>query len=510
MKLAELKSSINSIDATKATGLDGLTPKIIKLSVDIISPSLLEIINMSLLTGSFPDSLKLAKLHPIYKGGTKCDPANYRPISILPVVSKLIEKHVTKHLFGYLNKYDLLQKSQSGFRKHHSCNTALIKPVDSWLKSIDNGELVGAIFFDLRKAFDVVDHNLLLKKLSMYKFDNVTLNWTKSYLSNRKQCITENKNQSTFQPVKAVVPQGSVLGPILFLLFVNDLKLFIKETYIELYAYDATVHYVNKSKVIIETKLQCGTDLHTWCIENDMFVNIPKTSVMSIGTRQNLLNSDLLQIYLNDELLRTTDTQKLLGGIIDKNLIWDSHIDSVCLNITRRITLMKQLSKDVNKGLKQYKNSYILPIFDYGCLIWSRCSVTNTNGMLKLQKRAARIILKADIMTPSETIFNKLQWLSFTKRTQYHTYIMMFKALNGQTPTYISSMFTKTAEIHNRNLRSVDNAQLRVPFSRTTYFENSFTVNEAKLWNSLLNKLREKGDINSFKNAVKSYLLNSD
>ena len=150
---------------------------------------------------------------------------------------------------------------------------------------------------------------------------------------------------------------------------------------------------------------------------------------------------------------------------------------------------MKQLSKYVNKdSLKQYYDSYILPIFDYGCLIWSRCSVTNTNRMLKLQKRAARITLKAEIMTPSETMFNKLQWLSFTKRTQYHKYIMMFKALNGQTP----SMFTKTAEIHNRHLRSVANAQLRVPFSRTTYFENSFIVNGAKLWNSLPNELREK------------------
>ena len=176
-----------------------------------------------------------------------------------------------------------------------------------------------------------------------------------------------------------------------------------------------------------------------------------------------------------------------------------------------RITLMKQLSKYANKdSLKQYYNSYILPIFDYGCLIWSRCSVTNTNRMLKLQKRAARIILKADIMIPSETMFNKLQWLSFTKRIQYHTYIMMFKALNGQTPTYTSSMFTITAEIHNRNLRSVDNAQLRVPFSRTTSFENSFNVNGAKLWNSLPNELREKADINSFKKAVKSYQLNSD
>ena len=188
---------------------------------------------------------------------------------------------------------------------------------------------------------------------------------------------------------------------------------------------------------------------------------------------------------------------------MDKNLIWDSQIDMVCLNITRRITLMNQLSKYINKdSLKQYYNSYILPIFDYGCLIWSRCSVTNTNRLLKLQKRAARIILEADIMTPSETLFSELQWLSFTKRIQYHTHIMMFKAFNGQTPTYISSMFTKTSEIHNRNLRFVDNAQLRIPFSRTTYYENSYTVNGAKLWNSLPNGLREMSNINTFKNAV--------
>ena len=169
---------------------------------------------------------------------------------------------------------------------------------------------------------------------------------------------------------------------------------------------------------------------------------------------------------------------------------------------------MNQLSKYINKdSLKQYYNSYILPIFDYGCLIWSRCTVTNTNRLLKLQKRAARIILKADILTPSETMFSELQWLSFTNRIQYRTHIMMFKAFNGQAPTYISSMFTKTSEIHNRNLRSVDNAQLRIPFSRTTY---SFTVNGAKLLNSLPNELREMSNINSFKNAVKSYLLQSN
>ena len=132
----ELLSSIRSLDSTKATGLDGITPRIIKSSSDVLVHPLLKIINISIINGNFPDTLKLGKILPIFKGGDKTDLSNYRPISVLSVISKLIEKHVTKHLFGYLNKYNLLYKSQSGFRKHHSCNTSLINLLDKWLKSI--------------------------------------------------------------------------------------------------------------------------------------------------------------------------------------------------------------------------------------------------------------------------------------------------------------------------------------------------------------------------------------
>ncbi|MCW4336379.1 MAG: reverse transcriptase domain-containing protein [Candidatus Thiodiazotropha endolucinida] len=512
MKLSDLKSYINSLDASKATGLDGISPRIIKLSSDIICPTLLDIINVGFISGNFPDSLKTARINPIHKGGARCDPANYRPISILSVISKIIEKHVTKHLFGYLNKYQLLHKSQSGFRKHHSCNTALINLVDNWLKGIDNCETVGAIFFDLRKAFDVVDHNLLLKKLASYKFDPMSLNWVRSYLTNRSQCILENSLKSSFQSIKAGVPQGSVLGPVLFLLFVNDLPLFINEAHIDMYADDATVHHANKCMDVVETTIQGGgIDFSNWCLSNKMYINLSKTSVMTIGTRQNLQNSNSINIYLNNELLHQTDTQRLLGIEIDKTLSWDVQIDSVCQSVARKITLMKQLSKYVNKeSLKQYYLSYILPIFDYGCIIWSRCSVANTNRLLKLQKRAARIILRCDFLTPSENMFKELQWLSFPKRVQYHTIIMTHKALNGQTPAYISNMFTKTSDIHNRCLRSTDNDDLRVPFFRTRYYENSFSVNGAKLWNSLPPNIRQITNVNSFKKAVRSYLLNSN
>ena len=192
MKLPELQRIIKSLDANKATGLDGISARLIKSTAHIISPSLLQIINISISTGQFPDALKLAKLIPIHKSGAKDDPANYRPISILSVLSKIIEKHVTKHLFAYLNKYKILHTSQSGFRKNHSCNTALINLIDRWLKNIDKGEINGAVFFDLRKAFDVVDHDLLIRKLAAYKFSEKSLSWIKTYITNRKQCIVDN------------------------------------------------------------------------------------------------------------------------------------------------------------------------------------------------------------------------------------------------------------------------------------------------------------------------------
>ena len=171
------------------------------------------------------------------------------------------------------------------------------------------------------------------------------------------------------------------------------------------------------------------------------------------------------------------------------------------------LTLLKLLSKYIDKSsMNQYYNSYILPILDYGCLIWGRCSKSNILRLVKLQKRAARIILKADIYTPSQLLFKELSWLTFPKRVQYHTCNMVYKALNGLAPEYISEIFVKIYDTHNRILRSVDNELLRIPGSRTKIYENSFTISAAKLWNEIPLYIRNIKDLETFEKQMKSFL----
>ena len=187
---------LSNLNVNKSTGLDNIGPKILKISANIIAPSLVYIINKSICTGSFPNIWKEAKIKPLFKSGDNDDINNYRPISILPTISKLIEKWVDINFSLFLNNFNLLHKSQSGFRAKHSTESAMILMVDSWLKALNAGKLVGCVMVDFRKAFDLVDHQILLKKLQSYKCSDTCLSWFKSYLLNRRQRVAMNNELS--------------------------------------------------------------------------------------------------------------------------------------------------------------------------------------------------------------------------------------------------------------------------------------------------------------------------
>ncbi|CAB3986869.1 Hypothetical predicted protein [Paramuricea clavata] len=285
-------STLRGLKACKATGLDKIPAKILKLSANIIAPSLTFIFNLSLATGIYIDEWMRARVTPIFKSGDKRQCENYRPISILPVVSKAFEKEVFRQVYRYLSESSLLSKFQSGFRPKHSTVTALIQMCDEWLENMDNGKLNGVVFIDIKKAFDSINHRILLNKTNeQFGIFGVELKWFESYLTNREQQCNVNGELSSNKIITCGVPQGSILGPLLFLLYINDLPDCLKSTNPCMYADDTQIF--SSSYDANELVVNLNSDLAhvcNWLKENRLQMHPSKCKMMFIGSPYNLNN----------------------------------------------------------------------------------------------------------------------------------------------------------------------------------------------------------------------------
>ena len=251
---------------TKAKGVDNLSAKLLKLGGPAIYETITNICNISIETSTFPEIWKHANVTPIQKQNRNCAVTNIRPISVLPILSKILEKHVHNYFYSFLTKHNLLSHNQFGFRPKHSCQTALLHIYEKWLQDIQSKMQIGNIMIDFTKAFDLVDHDILIEKLELYKCSSNTIQWFTSYLRGRKQNVCISKTQSEVRTITHGVPQGSILGPLLFILYTNDLEFVIQESEGTFYADDTTIKASALTKKELNSKLQSDLEhINKWC-----------------------------------------------------------------------------------------------------------------------------------------------------------------------------------------------------------------------------------------------------
>ena len=404
--LSEVLNTLLKLKQSGSRDLDGIDSKILKISAYAITDTLTYIYNLCIDKSHFPKKLKQAKVIPLHKSGDRANPSNYRPISLLSVLSKPLERHVQSHLHSHLKTYDLINENQSGFRENHSCHTALIQLVEQCLLNINNNEFTGVLFLDFAKAFDVIDHSLLIKKLMHYKLSNEALQFFKSFLSERQQVVEIGSRRSTLLPLKFGIPQGSVLGPLLFSIYINDLPLYIHCS-CEMFADDTSIQSNNNDPDKLINNMQVNINrLIKWTELNHMSLNISKTKCMFVTTRQKRqkMHSPFAPLYIRGQKLEEVTSHKVLGVTIDNNLSWSEHVIELGKRISKRIYQLRKIKHFLNlHSRKLFFHAHILSLINYASTLWDNTSETNLKHISRLHKRAIKLIrLNSNTLTGAD------------------------------------------------------------------------------------------------------------
>jgi len=497
---------LQDIEPSKSAGIDNINGKFLKDGSYLLANPIKKLFNLSIKLSEFPELCKIAKVKPLYKKGNKLKTENYRPISLLPLISKIFEKIIHNQTQIYLDENNILYKFQSGFRKNYSTDTNLVYLTDKILNGFEKSLYTGMVSIDLQKAFDTIDHDIFLKKLKCLGFAESSIDWFKSYLESRYFLVNIDNVYSEKQILPCGVPQGSILGPLIFLIYINDMQQAI-DCNLYLFADDSCLVYtgddVNEINRVLNKNFNSLCD---WLVENKLSIHFGKEKTKSIlfGSKRKLKSEDKINICRGNIEIKQYSTVTYLGCILDCNMSGEYMATKILQKINARLRFLNRNRRVLNQALRRILcNALIQPHFDYACQAWFPNLTQSLSTKIQCaQNKCIRLCLNLDSYTHlDKKHFKTINWLPTQERVNQRICVNVFKYFNQTAPTYMSDIFIpQKTVINTRNSMY----RLKTQIRRSNMGQNSLSCSGPKLWNILPNEIKSSKSTNSFKHKLKN------
>lgn len=498
----DVLNHLKKLDPKKAYGPDGISPLFFINSAAILSPILTKLFRRCLSERIFPSEWKKANVIPIFKKGDPHEVGNYRPVSTLTIASKVFEKIIFKNVYNHVR--NKISMHQSGFLPRHSTVTQLLELYHRIIQELDSGKEVLCTFFDISKAFDKVSHKGLVYKLKCYGFGGDFLGLLENYLSDRKMRVVLNGAESTWETIRAGVPQGSVLGPLLFLIFINDIfqdilgnmRLFADDTSQFLASFDLTSDYHSAQNDIDQ--------LLVWAIQWCVTYNAPKSDSMLVSRRRNPSN---IQLYFDGQPLQMVQNHKHLGLTLENSGLWNIHVDQTITKALNRLGIARNLKYKIQrKHLETIYNSFIRPILEYADVVWDGIPDYLAESVEKVQIEALRLITGLTVSCSNVNLYAESGYSLLKTRRKFHRLIMFYKIIHNEAPPYLVALLPPRVGDNNPyNLRNQENFTLYP--SRTESFSRSFFPSTVRDWNQLPSYLKVSPSLGVFKSRLQKHFF---
>ena len=494
----KLARDLNKLKPRKGAGPDGIQAKDLAVAGNSAIDGLNTIFSKSLKNSRFPSKWKLARVAAIFKKGNQLDPANYRPLSMLSLPGKLLESQFCRVLDEHLQIHNLYSNNQWGFRKGRSTETLLISMTERWRAALDDNKIVGAIFIDFRKAFDTISHELLPLKLQAVGIMGDSYNWILDYLKDRSQFTTANGSSSSRKPINYGVPQGSLLGPRLYSIYVNDLPDAVTEGEVEMYADDTTAYCIGDNFDIVTQRLNSiFKQIYRWSQRNRLSIHNGKSEAMLLSTKP--LIGPLQELRYEKNRIDFVNSTCCLGVEIDNKLSWSPHIDKLCKSYRKKLGALRRMRRLPPKVLEEIYFKTVVPGVTYCIPVWGGCTAPLFSKLEEIHTKAARLIYDLPRDRDNTYVLEKASWLPLSYLYKKAILKHVHQAFYQAGPAQITELFSvKVTKYDSRRSK-----QLILDRPKKEIGRLSLRHRGTMIWNSIPSSIKNYDNVNTFKNRLK-------